>query len=380
MEYVCAGCLEDEGLSAFIECNAESTRCSFCGAKNEQPLAASIDIVGEHVRICVENEYENAADHLNFESAEGGYQGLHWDSYDLIQDELEVGLPNDDSGALIGRLVDSLDGIVWCESNPYSLSPADLAKFSWDEFCRVVKHKRRFFFLDYDDPEAELLTPSMVLDRIVNYAKFQGLFRELNPEVPLYRARKHPAGSPWTEPKDLGPPPYAKAKQNRMSPAGVPMLYLSDEPETAGEEIRACTGEASIARFRLARPALVLDLSNVPSIPSLFAFDPDSTEIYAREILMFLHAVRDTISMQICHDDSVHIDYVPTQIVTEYLRCVPPIEGQAVEGIKYPSSAVRGRWSVVLFASQCNVIGIKSEDPYEVRNERWIQLTSVFEF
>ena len=377
MEYVCSSCFEEEGICKFIECNSESEVCDFCGNEDEQPIAAEVDDVGNHLRRCVEKEYENAADHLNYESAEGGYQGLHWDSYDLIQDELEIGLPNDDSGDLIRRLVDSLDDIVWCESRPFSLSTSDLARLSWDEFCRVVKHERRFFFFGHGHPEGELLTPATVLKRIVNYAKLQDLFIELDPAVPLYRARRHCAGSPWTEPEDLGPPPHEKAKQSRMSPAGVPMLYLSDEPETALAEIRAHPTDVSVGRFQLTRSALVLDLSSLPPIPSLFAYSPDEIEINAREILMFLHAVRDTISKRICQDDSVHIEYVPTQIVTEYLRRLPPIDGQAVEGIKYPSSVVQGHWSVVLFANRRNVLGIKNEGRFEERSERWIRLLSM---
>ena len=135
MEFVCSDCFEDEGLCKFIECHAESTECSFCKAKDEQPIAADIDKVAEYFRMCVEKEYDDAADWLYYESAEGGYQGGdHWDSYELIQEQLELDLPNDDSEALLERLSDSLAGVEWCKSDPYGLNPFELAKFSWDEF------------------------------------------------------------------------------------------------------------------------------------------------------------------------------------------------------------------------------------------------------
>ena len=377
MDYVCSSCFEEEGMCQFIECNAESKVCDFCGNKDEQPIAADVDEVGNHLRRCVEKEYASAADHLNHESAEGGYQGLYWDSYDLIHDELEIGLPNDNSGDLIRRLLHSLDDIVWCDSRPFSLSPWYLAKLSWDEFCRVVKHERRFFFDRDGSGGGELLTPAKVLDSIVKYADRQELFKELNPEVPFFRARKHCPGHPWTEPKDLGPPPHGKAKQSRMSPAGVSMLYVSDEPETALAEIRAHPEDASVGRFQLNRPAFVLDLSNLPPIPSLFDCSQDETEDDARQMLMFLNIVRDTISDPICQDDRTHIEYVPTRIVTEYIRCMPEINGKAVEGIKYPSSVASGHWSAVLFATQRNVLGIECRDRFEEMSERWVQLISV---
>ena len=374
MEFVCSDCFEDEGLCEFIECHAESTECSFCKAKDEQPIAADIDKVAEYFRMCVEKEYDNAADWLPYESAEGGYQGLYWKPYELIQDELELELPNDDCGVLFDRLSDSLDGIEWCESDPYGLNPFELAKFSWDAFSRVVKHERRYFFSDHRPADSQLLNPARLLDRIVEFAELQGLFIELTPKVPLFRARPHAPDPPWTEPKDLGPPLPEKAKQNRMSPAGITMMYVSDEPQTALAEIRTDCEEVSVGCFRVTRPALILDLTNIPPIPSLFAYTSDAIESDSREVLTFLHSVRREISRPIPQDNLVHLEYVPTQIITEYLKYFPSIDGQAVEGIKYPSSVSPGHWSAVLFATQQNVVGVPSNSIFEDSSERWIQL------
>ena len=147
MEHVCNRCFEDEGLCEFIECYAESTECSSCGRKDEKPIAADMDKVAEHFRMCVEQEYEDAANNLPYETAEGGFIGRYWYPCDLIEEELQLSLPNDNSGELSARLLQALDGIVWCESDPHGLSPVELAKFSWRQFCRVVKHERRFFFV-----------------------------------------------------------------------------------------------------------------------------------------------------------------------------------------------------------------------------------------
>ena len=377
MEFVCSDCFEDEGLRKFIECHAESTECSFCGAIDEQPIAADIDEVTGYFCKCVEKEYDDAANHLSYNSAEGGYQGIHWDSYDLIQDHLQLDLPNDESGTLFERLLGSLDDITWCESDPYSLNPFELAKFSWNEFSRVVKHGRRYFFGDYKPADRELLTPAMLLDRIVKFAELQGLFIELTPEVPLFRARPHALGYPWTEPQDLGPPPPEKAKQSRMSPAGIAMLYVSDEPQTALAETRADCEGVSVGDFRVTRPALILDLTSIPSIPSLFAYTSDTIEFDSRKVLAFLHSVREDISRPIPQDDLIHLEYVPTQIITEYLKYFSSIERRAIEGIKYPSSVSPGHWSAVLFATQQNVVGIQSESMFEDPSERWIQLESI---
>jgi hypothetical protein len=53
--------------------------------------------------------------------------------------------------------------------------------------------------------------------------------------------------------------------------------------------------------------------------------------------------------------DRAHIDYVPTQIVTEYFRHIFEYKGHNVDGIIYPSSKGSGREAVVIFANneQC---------------------------
>ncbi len=384
MKFVCRDCFGDEGLREFVELNAESTECSFCRQISKLPIAADIWEAKKHFRQCVELEYDDAANHLGYESAEGGYYGAcNWDSHDLIVDELELDLPNDDSGELFNELLDSLDDIRWCRADPFSLNPYELTKFSWDEFCRVVKHERRFFFMrprSEQSEENEKLTPAKLLDRIVEYSKHQELFVELTPDVLLFRSLPNDPGSPLTEPRDLGPPPDEKAQQSRMSPAGISMLYVSDNPLTALAEKRADSGEFSVGCFRLKRPALILDLSSIPPIPSLFAPISDIVEYFPREILIFLHTLQEEISRSIPQDNLVHLEYVPTQVITEYLKCLPPIFGRSVEGIKYPSSVASGHWSAAIFATQRNIEGIERKSIFEDGSERWIRLESVKTF
>jgi hypothetical protein len=375
MGYVCSGCFEDEGLRAFVKANAESPKCSFCGANAVHPIAAKVRDVAAHFRECVEREYADAANHLPYENAEGGYQGEHWDSYDLITEALELELPRDHTGALFEILKGSLDDIVWCRAHPYSLNPFELADFSWKEFSRIVKHERRYSFAEYGRVDDEALSPTRLLNRIVEYAELQHLFVELTPEIPLYRARSQER-TPLTEARDLGPPPPNKARQNRMSPAGISMLYVSDSPETALREIQATSGEYAVATFNVTKPVLILDLNGIPAIPSLFAEIPDSLEYEPRPILTFLHRVRREISRPVPRNDRVHIEYVPTQIVTEFIRFRPLHGGRSVYGIRYPCAVAKGS-SLVLFATQRNVVGIPDESLFADSSEKWIEMQSV---
>ena len=247
----------------------------------------------------------------------------------------------------------------------------------------VVKQEKRYFFdkpnSDKDDSleDSEIISPAGVLERIVKYAQHADLFRILSPEVRLFRARKNDSGLKWRKPEDLGPPPNNKAKQNRMSPAGIAMLYVSNDPHTARAETSTREENSTVARFRLKRSVMILDLTEIPSIPSLFEDIPDAVEFNAREILPLLHNVRMEISRPIQQDNRVHVEYVPTQVVTEYLKYYPRIHGKAIEGIKYPSSVSPGNWSVVFFADRRNVVGIEEENSIFFKREKWIELECI---
>ena len=70
----------------------------------------------------------------------------------------------------------------------------------------------------------------------------------------MFRARFQDSEIAFTTAEELGPPPQDKAIQsNRMSPAGVPMLYASDQTETALRETANEVGTYSAGAFRNAQ-------------------------------------------------------------------------------------------------------------------------------
>jgi hypothetical protein len=87
---VCARCLDDRYIRAFIEESLDSKECDFCGRKGRtKNIAAPLDEVVDFILEAVNREYQHAVEALGWEGAEGGYQGAHWDSYDLIE---QIGL------------------------------------------------------------------------------------------------------------------------------------------------------------------------------------------------------------------------------------------------------------------------------------------------
>lgn len=203
------------------------------------------------------------------------------------------------------------------------------------------------------------------------------VFVTLERGTSLYRARFQKPGEHLTTAKQLGPPLEHQAVQaNRMSPAGIVMFYASDAPETALRETASDEGTFVVGRFETRRDAIILDFTQLPPIPTLFEEVPDSLEYNPRKVLSFLHHVTSAMSQPIARDDRVHINYVPTQIVTEYLRSRVLYEAVRVEGIRFPSAVDQNKASYVIFASQDNVSPVEDQPRYTFQSgtDRWLEL------
>lgn len=380
--FVCASCFTDEGIKGFIEGALKSNECSFCGTEADEPIAAPFKDVATHINESLYQEYDDAANCMSYVSADGGYQGETWPTYELLMDVIALELPRDEDESLSKALVDRLDDNAWCQRNPYSLTYAQETKFSWKRFCQVVKHQRRYFFCDGDNQDREILSPGELLETILDYAGKIGLIVRLDRgALRVTRARLQRDGKKFESALDLGPPPLAKATQsNRMSPAGVVMFYGSDQAETALRETAQSLGAGTYAvgEFSNGREILLLDLANLPDVPSLFYEIPDSMEYNPRRVLQFLHHVSWEISQPVARDGREHIEYVPSQVVTEFVRSTSTDAGR-IDGIRYPSAVHPGNASYVLFADQDNVAAPNDEGPSLRDDDHWLELVTRLE-
>jgi hypothetical protein len=374
---VCGECFADEGIKGFIEANATNEECSFCGATSEEPIAAPIYEVAEFIEEGIRREYGNPDEcGMSWDSEDQRYYpGKTYDTEDLVSDYVD--LPNDQDGHLFEAICYNFDNSLWCDIDQYRLSDHEQLRYSWDHFCQVIKHERRFFFSrhrQYRDDD-EIFSPEHVLEIIFEYAETIGLIRKLSRGTRLYRVRKL-IGESRTA-LDLGPPPPDKAwQQNRMSPAGISMLYASEDSETALRETVDKTGLYTVAEFATERDAIIIDFAQLPRIPSLFEPIWDTMEYDPRRLLIFLHTLGREFSKPIIRDDRVHIEYVPTQVVTEYLRGMKTGEGTSIDGIRYGSARHDGGASLVLFCDPNNLMLPKEQQKefYNLHRDRWIDL------
>lgn len=377
-KYVCANCIDDSAIQSFIQAHAQEQSCSFCGNEAPEPIAAPLVDVVQRIDTCLCLEYDDPANVLMYDGREGGYQGTIWDTNELLQD-VGLELPNDDDGSLFDLICESFDNREWCESDPSGISTHGLI-YSWNEFCEVIQHKRRFFFLTAKTDDYGLLNPAEILEELAKYCTTLGLVRTLPKGSQIIRVRAQRAGESIQGALALGPPPEHLALQsNRMSPPGISLLYAAREENTALAETADGAGDFAVGTFVLERDARILDLTQVPHVPTLF----DLERANLRAPIRFLRAFVKDASKPIARDERIHIEYVPTQVVTEYFREYFRDENGGLDGITYPSSRTRGT-SYVLFAGPRDICVDKSDldhlSPVQralwPRKDAWLRLVA----
>jgi len=267
------------------------------------------------------------------------------------------------------EFIDSFMNWAFCERDPYGLNEDEAYMVGWDGFSEVVKHQTRYLFEHEARPaesghwSTEGLQLHDVLNTVGDTCRSLGLVRQLPPDTSLYRARTSCHGTPYTTAAGLGTAPAeSHLVENRMSPAGIPMFYCAFDPQVAIDEIwdpanGTSRRELSVGRFVASRPLTIIDFTQLPDVPSLFdeALRPE------RPKKRFLWRFTWAISQPVVKENRQHIDYVPTQILSEYFRLAFRYDGALpIDGIVYPSAASRGTGdSVVVFAKheQCVDVG-----------------------
>ena len=381
---VCAECISDYALKAFVKEKADEYECSYCSKEFDEPTAIALVQLVDHICECIRIEWQDPVECMGWDGAEGGYQGASvYTGYELVMYEIEE-LYDTDNMELLEDIASSLGTSQWCQRHPYSLRDEEALIYSWEYFSNLVKHKVRYNFSRIDDEEQRKYdqdrTPAPkilehIADEILEVDKCYELITSIEKGCTIFRARVHKKDEPLSTAKDLGTVPLDKAKySNRMSPAGIPMFYGALDNETSYQEVMDETKDKKdkvvyIAAFKTLRPMKVLNLNNLPTVPSIF----DQANNHLRSSSIFLHSFTREISKPINKDGFEHIAYVPTQVFTEYTRHFFKFgDHGSIDGISYPSSKHNGGVSCVLFIENeqcCDEIQTQL-DEQNTRNDR----------
>jgi hypothetical protein len=156
-----------------------------------------------------------------------------------------------------------------------------------------------------------------------------------------------------------------------MSPAGTSVFYAAEESETAVAEVRAAETdesrtEVTVGVFEPLRDLTIVDLCDMPEMPGLF----DAERAHARGALEFLKSFASQLAEAVRRDGLEHVEYVPTQVFSEWLRYEFQPSGEPVDGVRYRSSRGPGA-CVALFLGPGSAVDA-GEEPL---NDESLRLT-----
>ncbi|ARN78237.1 hypothetical protein BST97_09670 [Nonlabens spongiae] len=351
---ICANHLEVQALNRYIRKNAVRGTCSYCDtAYKVLPFVELMEFIMKSVNFF----FEDAGNYQPYESKEGGYYwGGQYEPEDIIQDFLQIDATPFE---IVTDIQESLDDSkTWTNYYQFYDSIADEYFNRWQFFCKTVKHQTRYLFHHKSNNQKlhlENTNPSETLQDIEQFIKSKKLYKTLPAGVIILRGQQHHASkkAECQEASRLVSPPIEFARNaNRFSPSGISMFYGAFDFETVIKEIYKqyvddLENRITIGKFKLKRDVRLIDLTSIPEIPSAFEHSKLNSSYYDT---VFLHQFTRSISEPIDENLSYDIEYVPTQIITEYFKHqLNDSLKKPIEGILYPSAAKSGGTSLVLF-------------------------------
>jgi hypothetical protein len=343
----CINCFNDDSIKAFISCGETIGDCDYCESVNIP--VADVDDIGKFIMEGIERKYEDAANSVLYNSEEGGYQYETLLINEILMDEEEIFTDNvRDFDQLIEDLV-SPDGTAYVRIDPYGPLSGGISEIdSWKKFCSLVKTKKRYtLFNDFNRDNNDVNDPLYFLNCLINILKNRsehGCIQYLKQNNRIYRGRLLKMNGDFQH-TDMTSPPIESTINNRFSPIGISFFYGSFDKDTCISEMRPSVGEkVCIAEFLILKELKILDLSNdLGRYTSIFSDEYvfDNEEYFKPFMNHFVKSIAKPIRIS-----DKDFEYIPTQIITEYLRFNPELK---LNGIKYKSSIKRGGINIVLF-------------------------------
>lgn len=349
---ICAAHIKDDYLKNYIKKSGNIGKCSYCNSRRKVVKFEDFYSILE-VGINYLFEDANESRYINHDN-EHGLDGDTFLAYDIVyEDMLELGIDDDE---ICKDLLKKLDeDIVYCRSDEFG-DETDFYTDEWNHFKEVVKHKARFVFYFNDVFKGYFHSnPISILNNIQSEIIKLNLFKTISPSTLIYRCTQHKnKDDVKSDGKRIASNPVENCKgQNRMSPAGISMFYGSEDKGICVEEAVNFSKDTepfyTIAKFTPKQDLKLIDLTSFPELPSIF----DAVKNKYRESIMFLKSFAKDISKPIKESDT-SIEYVPTQIITEYIKFNPKLE---VDGIIYNSAKDNSIANYVLFMDNDESLG-----------------------
>lgn len=352
--YVCDECAVDPILAELVLKNLASSKCSYCDREPSAALiAAPFNIVMERIYDTVTMDFADAQD-VDMPWAEGGWiMQETWGSDVLGYYDPGWG------AALLDDFLGSLDpgDKYWVEHSKgdWALeNPSTALMSGWEGFCTQILERTRYLVLSEPEDEwssgrPDYIPVAQMLNAIGVLCRKFDLIYTIPAGTSFYRVRTRcDGGESFTSFETLGVPPMGVPTAGRMNPPGIPYFYLALDSETAREEVLYLDTNYTIAEFKNKEDLTLLNFVELPPIPSVF--EPEKYD--ERHNVIFLRRLRDALTAEIKKDGREHIDYIPTQVVSEYFRYrFNDNQGSRVDGLYYPSVKNPAGMNAVIFES-----------------------------
>ncbi len=361
---VCADHFKSKFLKKIIQENSSMATCSYCKKKTHVcDLEFLFKYISEKIHLYY-GGYDDANlylassfkdddddDDMSYGKELGSYLApLNTEFYESTEDlltHLDVLEDNEDFNS---DLCSCFTNEEWVDIDPGGLKENDEMMISWEHFEALVKHQQRFFFykqLFSASPSKEngLLD---ILTELSSVIRENSLLIDIDVNTAIYRCRYVSKGQKIKNINDITSPPDRFAKQNRMSPAGISMFYGAFDQDTATIESNP-NNKALIPIIGMFKPKRNLKVLDLTKIPQPDFWNPQNS--WRR--IKFLLEFHNRLTRPIKRDDFVHIDYIPSQVFTEYLRyMIRDEKDKSIDGIIYRSSLSGAKDNIVLFCNQ----------------------------
>lgn len=225
--------------------------------------------------------------------------------------------------------------IYWVDRSKHILGKSSIG--FWDEYVSIIRTENRFFIEQNEKAKQILNIFSEIIKGSINlYYNGQIVYRaRIASDDTTIAIESNPA-------QQLNNAPVDFTTYNRFSPAGISYAYASFDEQTAIEEIRPNnTDIVYIGTYQL-EDKKYIDFSSSMLEKYCDIYDPFYKKIIADNkefVLNFIDNIRKPIS-----NDHQKIDYVPTQILSEYIKL------NGYHGIIFDSS-LTGKKNIVYFGA-----------------------------
>jgi hypothetical protein len=333
---ICAECLKHKTL--FEQIDEDNGTCSYC---NKDTSVVSLEETIEELRAIITSHYDNPENGLAWIEHDW-VTGAHKvkNSYDILVEEFDLYC----SPAFDDILSPLLDD-QWYPREFYSLNDQQVKKYTWQAFKHIIQHERRYFFLNNQtelDDDLYNINPISILQSIGRLISNLSLFTTIPVNTVFYRAREITISDFSRTAEELGAPSNVNALQhNRMNPAGISMFYCSDNDQTCISEIKS--KDYVVSSWQNTTPLHIVDFTNEFNKYNgniIFKHDHFIERRYREQyhdinfLCQFIQEIGQPIS-----DNQKPIDYVPTQVIAEYIRYeLTTYDQKPIDGIRFHSS------------------------------------------